>query len=149
MLDSLGASQSTKRSRTARGPVRLLHTPIRPCIALIAWCSTWHLRSDTLLAVNEGALDPSGHWYPIVYEISVSPTKELETVNTCVVDFDLPAKDLKGFEGAEYIDSGAAGEFLLGLCEGNFCEVRLPAVFPPAKASLLRLSRIVHVPAVH
>ena len=80
--------------------------------------------ADTLLAVNEGQEADNGHYYPIVYEISVSEKRELKVVKECVVDYDLPAKDLKGFEGAEYVDAGERGEFLLGLCEGNFCEVR-------------------------
>ena len=48
--------------------------------------------------------------------------KELQQ---CHIDFPLPEGDKKGWEGAEYLDKGPAGEFLLGLCEGNHCEVSI------------------------
>lgn len=48
----------------------------------------------------------------------------LKELQVCHIDFPLPQGDKKGWEGAEYIDKGAEGEFLLGLCEGNHCEVR-------------------------
>jgi hypothetical protein len=48
------------------------------------------------------------------------------------MDFVLKDGDKKGIEGAAYIDKGDDGEFLLALCEGNYCEVRIDAgIFQP------------------
>lgn len=51
------------------------------------------------------------------------PDGSLKELQVCHIDFPLPQGDKKGWEGAEYIDKGPEGEFLLGLCEGNHCEV--------------------------
>jgi hypothetical protein len=80
--------------------------------------------ADNLLAVKEGHKHVgTDHWHAIVYEIKVNVDKSLETVRRCEVEYALSAGDKSGFEGAKYIDGGERGEFLLGLCEGNFCEV--------------------------
>ena len=83
------------------------------------------LLADTLLAAKEGAPEQgTGHWHAIVYEISIDASYEQEVLRSCKLDFDLPDGDKKGLEGAEYIDKGDDGEFLLGICEGNYCEAR-------------------------
>lgn len=68
--------------------------------------------------------EETGHWHPIVFEIKVNDDMSLDILGSCKMDFDLPDGDKKGLEGAEYIDAGERGEFMLGVCEGNHCEVR-------------------------
>lgn len=82
------------------------------------------VRADTLLAVKEGHLSPvDKEWHAIVYDLTVNDDKTITINSECKMEFILPDGDKKGIEGAEYIDNGDKGEFLLGLCEGNFCEV--------------------------
>ena len=55
--------------------------------------------ADNLLAIQEGVHEEeTGHWHPVVYEIKVNDDMSLETVNSCKMDFDLPAGDKKGLE---------------------------------------------------
>jgi hypothetical protein len=83
---------------------------------------TSNLPADTLLAINEG-VQKGDAWYPVIHELNLNGDK-VERVNQCGVDFPLPEGDKKGWEGAEYLDRGDEGEFILGICEGNHCEVR-------------------------
>jgi hypothetical protein len=63
-------------------------------------------------------------WYARAHELIINEDKTVKELGSCHVDFPLPEGDKKGWEGAEYVDGGEAGEFLLGVCEGNYCEVR-------------------------
>lgn len=104
-------------SRLRALPVMPIHDGDHAC-----WRS--HAHADNILAIKEGRKHvETDHWHPIVIEMKVNDDKSLKTVRRCEVEYALPAGDKKGFEGAEYIDGGERGEFLLGLCEGNFCEV--------------------------
>lgn len=81
---------------------------------------TLRTRTNTLLAVVEAV--EQQHWHAIVHEIAVSDDQKLLPVRECLVDYALPEGASKGFEGAQYYDAGDRGEYLLALCEGNYCE---------------------------
>eukprot|EP00892_Ulva_mutabilis_P000209 jgi/Ulvmu1/10189/UM006_0145.1 len=78
-------------------------------------------KTDTLLAINEGK-QTGKVWYASSHELKILADGSLQELQECHIDFPLPEGDKKGWEGAEYIDKGDKGEFLLGLCEGNHCE---------------------------
>lgn len=83
---------------------------------------TLRLLADTLLAIHEGEQD-GDVWFAKSIEVKINADRSVTFLSTCKVDFPLPEGNKKGFEGAEYIDKGPDGEYLLGLCEGNHCEV--------------------------
>lgn len=80
------------------------------------------VRADTLLAIHEGE-QHGDVWFAKSIEVRINADKSVTYLSTCKVDFPLPEGNKKGWEGAEYVDKGAEGEFLLGLCEGNHCQV--------------------------
>lgn len=79
-------------------------------------------RLGTLIAIKEAHESNSGNWHPIAYELQVQPDRSVKIVSECPLDYALRDGDKKGIEGAAYIDKGDDGEFLLALCEGNYCE---------------------------
>lgn len=79
------------------------------------------VRADTLLAIHEGEKDGDA-WFAKSIEVRINTDKSITFLSSCKVDFPLPEGNKKGWEGAEYVDKGPEGEFLLGLCEGNHCE---------------------------
>jgi len=60
---------------------------------------------------------------PEIVELQLDKDFRPTVLRACAFDFEIPGEN-KGFEGAFYWDGGDRGEFLLGLCEGNYCEVR-------------------------
>lgn len=78
-------------------------------------------RTDTLLAIHEGEQD-GDVWFAKSIEVRINEDQSVTYLSTCKVDFALPEGNKKGWEGAEYVDKGDEGEFLLGVCEGNHCQ---------------------------
>ncbi|KAL6780677.1 hypothetical protein ACKKBF_B12200 [Auxenochlorella protothecoides x Auxenochlorella symbiontica] len=75
---------------------------------------------DTFLLLHESQ-EHEGGYKPFVTTARLSKDgKEYERLSKCVVDFELTHEN-KGFEGMAYVKN-SKGAFLLGLCEGNFCE---------------------------
>lgn len=89
--------------------------------------TTLSVCADTLLAIHEGEQD-GDVWFAKSIEVRINDDKSVAYLSECKVDFPLPEGNKKGWEGAEYVDKGDEGEFLLGVCEGNHCQVSPPGV---------------------
>eukprot|EP00898_Chlorokybus_atmophyticus_P008557 jgi/Chlat1/8702/Chrsp88S08072 len=77
--------------------------------------------TGTFFALKESH-EHQGKLKPQAIEIKISDDKsKYELLRKCDVEFELSSAN-KGFEGISYHDKGDDGKFLLGLCEGNFCE---------------------------
>ncbi|KAI8468140.1 MAG: hypothetical protein J3K34DRAFT_428254 [Monoraphidium minutum] len=79
---------------------------------------------DRFYAIEEVVEQEDTHLHPVVQEIAINDrTKTYDIVERCPVEFELTHAN-KGFEGIHYWRDAKdrSREFLLGLCEGNWCE---------------------------
>lgn len=77
-------------------------------------------------------------WFAKSIEVRINEDQSVTYLSTCKVDFALPEGNKKGWEGAEYVDKGDEGEFLLGVCEGNHCQVRAYYIAVHAQVDVAR-----------
>lgn len=119
VFDSLQELGVTGPSLEYMGPENFLAGEEGPESEYEAICH--RSRTDTLLAIHEGEQD-GDVWFAKSIEVKINADRSVTFLSTCKVDFPLPEGNKKGFEGAEYVDKGPDGEYLLGLCEGNHCE---------------------------
>jgi hypothetical protein len=99
------------------------------------------MTADNLIAIKEAHEAKSGDYFPIAFELEITADKGLNMVSQCHIDFVLMDGDKKGIEGAAYIDNGDNGEFLLALCEGNYCEV-WPSQFLTSLSQVLSFAHV-------
>jgi len=83
---------------------------------------SYNKTSGTFLVVQEALTFDEGI-FSRIFDISIDPISgEITIVDTCEVDFEFTHEN-KGFEGSAIFHHPTLGRsFLLGLCEGNFCE---------------------------
>jgi len=82
---------------------------------------SWNATSDTYLVMQEAVRFDDG-LFGNVFEIDINPKTDAVTVlRSCRCDYSF-SSDNKGFEGTAIVKHPNGKEYLLGLCEGNFCE---------------------------
>jgi len=79
--------------------------------------------TDTFQAVVEAVYlgGAPNVYHSVVHELRFNPDNTYTTVNTCPADFVFTAAN-KGFEGAIRVEKPNGDAYMLGLCEGNFCQ---------------------------
>uniref|UniRef100_A0A061S1A4 Uncharacterized protein n=1 Tax=Tetraselmis sp. GSL018 TaxID=582737 RepID=A0A061S1A4_9CHLO len=82
---------------------------------------TFNSSSGTYLVVQE-AIRYRHSIFANVIEVDIDPTTdEVTQLGSCIADYHFAA-DNKGFEGAGVLQHDNGKSYLLGLCEGNFCQ---------------------------
>jgi len=82
---------------------------------------SYNATSDTFLVMQEAVAYDDGI-FGNVFEIEIHPRTDVITVvRSCRCNYAF-SYDNKGFEGTAIVEHPNGKQYLLGLCEGNFCE---------------------------
>lgn len=80
---------------------------------------TFNATSGTYLVIQESIVNGSGSMVPRILEVSLG-ADAVTVHSSCDGDFTF-ATENKGFEGAAIATAADGTSYLLGLCEGNYC----------------------------
>jgi hypothetical protein len=80
------------------------------------------IEAVSLAEAGTGGGEPKQHYHSLIVEMQVDHDAKTYTLNgACPSDYEFTSAN-KGFEGALRVKKANGDVFVLGLCEGNYCE---------------------------